>query len=216
MTQHLTETPPAQERRIAMTYEEWLVWADGNRQAEWVNGEGIEFVPPKTVQAVLASYLTMLLGLYARRLDLGIVIAAPFEMRLDPIPSAREPDLLYVAHARRDRLTEERLVGPADLAIEIVTDDSVTRDRRDKYAEYETVGVPEYWILDPRSRRKRANFYRLTTLGRYQDVPLDADGRFHSAALTGFWLRPEWLWEDPLPDPLVLLETIAPDAFRAR
>ncbi len=214
MSHQTAEAPPVHEERRAMSYEEWLTWAGESTQAEWVNGEGIKFVPPKTVQAVLASFLTILLGLYARRLNLGIVIAAPFEMRLEVIPSAREPDLLFVAHAHRDRLTEERLIGPADLAIEIVSDHSVTRDRRDKLAEYEAGGVPEYWLLDPRRRRERTNFYRLDAHGRYQEIPLDADGLYHSVALTGFWLRPEWLLEVPLPDPLVLLETIAPDAFR--
>ena len=214
MTQPITDAPSHHEARVTMSYEEWLMWAGESTQAEWVNGEGIKFVPPKTVQAVLASFLTILLGLYARRLGLGTVIAAPFEMRLVAIPSAREPDVLFVSHAHRDRLTAERLIGPADLAIEIVSDDSVSRDRRDKLVEYERGGVSEYWILDPRRRQERANFSRLDARGRYREVSLDADGRYHSTALTGFWLRPEWLWQDPLPDPLVLLETIAPDSFR--
>ncbi len=215
MARHL-ELPPVHERRAKMTYEEWLDWAGETAQAEWVDGEGISFVPPKTVQAVLTSFLTAVLTFYARMFDLGTVIATPYEMRLDPIPSAREPDLLFVARARRDRLTEERLVGPADLAIEIVSDDSVTRDHRDKFAEYKAVGVPEYWLLDPRGGKKQATFLRLSEQGRYREVPIDGDGRYHSLALPGFWLRPEWLWQDPLPDPALLLAMIATDALRTR
>jgi len=36
--------------------------------------------------------------------------------------------------------------GPADLAIEIVSEESRLRDRGEKFAEYEVGGVKEYWI----------------------------------------------------------------------
>jgi hypothetical protein len=32
----------------------------------------------------------------------------------------------------------------------------------------------------------------------------------------GFWLRPEWLWQDPSPDVSLLLAMIATDALRGR
>ncbi len=68
----------------------------------------------------------------------------------------------------------------------------------------------EYWIIDPRPGRQRVDFYRLTAQGKYQAVLPDADGRYHAAALSGFWLDPAWLWQEPLPDPLDLLSGIAP------
>ena len=40
--------------------------------------------------------------------------------------------------------------------------------------------------------------YQLGEDGRYQPMPLD-DGVFRSQALPGFWLRMEWLWQEPLP-----------------
>jgi hypothetical protein len=52
--------------------------------------------------------------------------------------------------------------------------------------------------------------------GRYQLVPLDARGRYHSVVVPGFWLRPEWLWQDPSPDVSLLLAMIATDALRGR
>ena len=44
---------------------------------------------------------------------------------------------------------EERLHGPPDLAVEILSASNAERDRivkRDLYRQY---GVPEYWIVDP-------------------------------------------------------------------
>ena len=43
----------------------------------------------------------------------------------------------------------------------------------------------------------------------------DAAGSYHSTALPGFWLKPEWLWQDPLPNPLTLLTEIAPEVVRS-
>ena len=154
-----------------------------------------------------------LLAMYVRRRQLGKVIIAPFEMLLRQGQSSRQPDILFIATEHLGRLSNERLEGPADLAIEIVSDDSVTRDQRVKFQEYAAEGVPEYIIVDPRSRRKRFAHYRLSSDRTYTQVAPDAEGRYHLTVVSGFWLKPSWLWEDPLPDPLALLAEIAPDAF---
>jgi Uma2 family endonuclease len=82
--------------------------------------------------------------------------------------------------------------------VEIVSEDSRTRDRRDKYFEYETAGVREYWMVDPDNREAR--FLGLGPNGRYAPLPVDQSGVFRSTVLPGFWLRVEWLWQDPLPN----------------
>ena len=55
------------------------------------------------------------------------------------------------------------LDGPADLVIEVISDDSVTRDRVEKFDEYLEAGVREYWVIDPRPGQQRALFYVLRT-----------------------------------------------------
>jgi Uma2 family endonuclease len=213
MARQSIDAPVTEEQRLPMSYEEWLAWAGESTQSEWVDGEAIVFMPPKTVHALISGWLFNLLWLYTDLLDLGQVIQAPFEMRL--AHSAREPDILFIARRNLERLTPERLLGPADLVVELVSDDSVTRDRRDKLAEYAAAGVPEYWLFDPRPRRQTSAFFLLTEEGDYRAAKLDEDGRYHSAVLPGFWLDPAWLWREPLPNPLPLLAAIAPDALRA-
>ena len=73
-------------------------------------------------------------------------------------------------------LTPERLLGPADLVVELISDNSVTRDRRDKFGEYAAAGVPEYWLFDPRPHRQTAAFFHLTEEGSYRAAELDGDG----------------------------------------
>lgn len=200
------------EQTTPMTYEAFLDWS-GNEGArgEWVNGEVIVFMPPTILHADLAGFLYTLLSLFARRRGLGRLFVEQVEMKLPGTSASRRPDVLFVAQAHLARLTPFRLNGPADLVVEIVSDDSVTRDRVDKFREYEAAGVPEYWLHDLRPGQRRSDFYRLTANGRYETIDPDPAGRVHSAVLSGFWLRPSWLLEGPLPDPLACLREIAPD-----
>jgi Uma2 family endonuclease len=198
-----------------MTYEEFLTRFDEDVHAEWVDGEVTVFMPPKTIHQRIMTFLANLLGSYAQIFNLGEVLTAPFEMRLFPGRSSREPDLLFVAHEHRDRLTEDRLEGPADLAIEIVSTSSTRRDRVEKFREYREAGVREYWIADPRPRQRRFYCYRLDERGEYEPIAPDAAGRHHSTVLPGFWLDPAWLWQEPPPSTLTILATIAPEALRA-
>ncbi len=215
MSQQTITTPEAAERRLKMTYDEFLAWADEDVHAEWVDGEVTVFVPPSIRHQRLVSLLHYLLGLYADLRNLGEVLVAPVEMRLEPPGSSREPDLLFVAKANASRLSAARLDGPADLVVELVSDSSVARDRADKFYEYQEAGIGEYWVIDPRPGKERVDLYALTAEGRYQAILPDADGRYHSVALPGFWMRAEWLWQDPLPKPLVLLQEIAAETMRA-
>jgi Uma2 family endonuclease len=158
-------------------------------------------MPPNIVHQRLARFLVRLLSWYVEYFELGEVVIAPFEMLLEPGRVAREPDVLFIAKAHLWRITPQRINGPADLAIEIVSHSSVIRDHRDKLKEYEAAGVREYWLLDARSDKHRARFHQLGPTGRYQTILPDATGRYDSLALDGFWLNISWLWQDPLPRP---------------
>jgi len=134
---------------------------------------------------------------------LGWVRSAPFQMKLE---HGREPDVLFVATEHLGRLRETFLDGPADLAIEIISPESVSRDRGEKYYEYEAGGVREYWLIDP--LRQVAEFYRLDEGGRYGVVLAGREGVYRSEVVAGFWLRVEWLWQEPLPKTLDVLREL--------
>ena len=203
-------TPPRfGTETLYMSYEEFLEWTGEDIHAEWVDGEVTVFMTAKKVHQRLTLFLATLLEWYVRQHGGGVVVTAPFEMRLRNGRSAREPDLLLVLDSHADRLSEDRLEGPADLVVEIISDDSTHRDRVQKYEEYEAAGIPEYWLLDPRPGRQQATFFQLSAAGTYAAAALDEEGRYHSTVLPGFWLKPSWFWEDPLPDPDDLKPIIA-------
>jgi len=204
----LNEQPNFIELTTPMTYDEYLAWSGKERRAEWVNGEVTIFVPPKMVHVRLASFFVTLLRLFVHRFDLGEVVGSPVQMRMLDASVLREPDVLFVMKDHLDRMTADRVEGAADLVIEIISDDSVGRDRGDKFDEYERAGVAEYWIADPRLGRHRFDAWIRGDDKKFQTVLPAADRRYHSTVLPGFWLRPDWLWQDPLPGEAAVLEEI--------
>lgn len=191
--------PPVSEK---MSYEEFLDWADEDTLAEWVDGKAIMTSPASTKHQTLADFLLMVLSHYVQAHESGIVISAPFQMKLE---HGREPDLIFIANAHLDRLKTTYLDGPADLVVEIISPESAGRDRGEKFIEYEAGGVPEYWLIDP--QRRWAEFYQLQG-ERYHLTYAGEQGEYHARALPGFWLRAEWLWQQPLPKVIDVLRII--------
>lgn len=198
----LARTPTTAAPRLWMTYEEFLAWADEDTHAEWVDGEVTVFMPAKRVHQIVQQFLLQVLGLFVQRHRLGVVLTAPFEMRARLGGAAREPDLLFIAAHHEDRLSEDRLGGPADLVVEVISDDSVRRDRVEKFREYAVAGIPEYWIIDPRPGKQRADFFTLDETGVYTLFATEDDARVESRVVAGFWLDPAWLWQADTLSPL--------------
>jgi len=193
--------------QVKMTYEEFLAWADEDTLAEWVDGDVIMYSPASRKHQDLEQFLAQVVGLYVAERDLGQVMLPPFQMKLK---HGREPDLLVLAREHLDRLQETYLDGPADLVVEIVSRQSATRDRGDKFYEYEAGGVPEYWLIDP--DRQWAEFYRLE--GQLYRTAFSGDqGLYRSSVLPDFWLRVEWLWQVPLPPAEDVLLEIGGEAY---
>jgi Uma2 family endonuclease len=195
----------AGEQRIPMSYDEYLATFDDSTHAEWVDGEAIVFMPPNTRHQRIVSFLHLLIGSFLHIFGYGELFEAPYAMCMQPNGNVREPDLLFVAVEHADRVGERRLEGPADLIIEVVSTESVARDRSDKFYEYQAGGVREYWIIDPRPGVARADFWVLDDEGRYQPVPIDADGIYHATVLPGFRLDVNSLLAEQLPNPLEAL-----------
>jgi len=187
--------------RIPMTDEQFLAWDHGNRLAEWVDGEAFIYMTTTSEHERILQFLNFLIEGFGRVTGAGIVRRGPAAMRTSRGGSIREPDLVFIRTEHLDRISEQAVEGPADIAVEVISPDSVTRDRERKFREYEAAGIPEYWLIDPRPRRRTATFYVL----RAADAPGEAaryraseliDGAFHSVALPRFWLRPAWLWDN--------------------
>jgi Uma2 family endonuclease len=201
--EHLT-APTTEETRLGMSYDQFLLWAGEETRAEWVDGEVIIHDAPGPVHQRTVGGLYVLLRLYVDLLEFGKVHLGPLEVLIRPGRSSREPDIFFVSRENQERLTPDRLGGPPDLIVEIVSADSVQRDRNEKFLEYRDAGVREYWIVDPRPGKQRADFYHLDEAGEYALFATEDDEQVISHVLPGFWLRPAWLWKAEALQPRAL------------
>ena len=150
----ITSTPnlaPKKWARRRWTYEELCaVMPETNRPTELWDGELIMSPSPFFGHQELVARIYKLLDTWVTRRRLGKVIVSPLDMILAP-RRVTQPDVMVVL---RDRLgiLRDRLHGPADLAVEILSPHSRRRDRLDKRDLYEQHGVREYWLIDPEAQ----------------------------------------------------------------
>lgn len=196
------------------------------------------------------SFLSELMRSHAERHCLGLIsCAGEYELlgpnlKLTEQRVGRRPDIMFVAEANRVNMQKAAPVEPSrdesykkyipayfkgtpDLVVEIVDDFSRERDRVQKFQEYQTAGIPEYWLIeddvipswDAGCRQRdttgvyqnvplnvsgvphvqHAAFFQLDASGVYQQVSPDANGIYRSRNFPGFWLREDWLWQSPMP-----------------
>ncbi len=189
-TEHLSYPAP-------MTEEEFVNWYDEEVKAEFVDGKVIVHSPVSIEHDHIGTFLNTLLNLFISKHNLGRLCGSSrIQIRLRP-GLRREPDLIFVSKERLSILQENHIEGAPDLVVEIVSPESLSRDWREKYYEYQQAGVKEYWIIDPDA--ERMDLYCLNEHGKYEMIGLK-EGKLHSQILPGFWLNPLWLWQKELPN----------------
>ena len=121
---------------------------DTNHLVEFSHGI-VEVLPmPSDKHQAIVGYLFSLLMALAQRLG-GSARTAPLRLQLWE-GKIREPDLLFLASAQDPRRQEAMWMG-ADLVMEVISPDDPNRDLVKKRFEYARAGIPEYWIVDPRT-----------------------------------------------------------------
>jgi Uma2 family endonuclease len=192
----------ADSKRL-INFDEFCEVIDGEHKADLIDGEIYMASPDNTDANDLAGWLYAILRLFVRARDLGKVYVNRVAFRLDKWNSP-EPDIAFVRKSRLNRVRRGAVQGPPDLAVEVVSPDSIDRDYEKKRDQYERAGVREYWILDELS--KTVTLLRLAR-GKLREVPVK-QGVFLSRAVPGFWFKPAWLWQNPLPDEMKTLQQI--------
>jgi len=201
----VASTPSLLTRRAStMTEEAFIAWAvqSSEIRAEWVDGKVVTMAPVELSHSRIVHFLTRLLGVFVEEHELGEVLGEPYQVRFPLLRRRRMPDLMFISNSNLRHLQRMQLEGAPDLIVEVVSPESQTRDRREKFLEYQQMGVREYWIIDPLV--KGVECYALK---RKAYIAMEmTDGRIRSIVLPGLFIRPEWFWQLRPPKVLGLLK----------
>ncbi|HIK14593.1 MAG TPA: Uma2 family endonuclease [Leptolyngbyaceae cyanobacterium M33_DOE_097] len=125
---------------------------------EYVEGELVDLMPEGEESEWIANYLFLLLtqaGIVAPRL----IRPGRCEIEVPGVPRTRFPDLVILDEAHLE-LTKRRLTITADmppprLVVEVVSPGKKNRKRdlEDKRRQYQSRGIPEYWLIDPEQQQ---------------------------------------------------------------
>lgn len=179
---------------VTLTEAQFAAWCPEAIRAEWVDGRVYLMSPSNVEHDELTVWFIRLLGDFVESHDLGSIFQNVF-VRLAAQRRRRVPDVLFISKDRANVIRPTYLDGAPDLMIEIVSPDSQSRDRREKYLDYEKAGVREYWIVDPLSKTVEVSRLERKSFRKVDEI----DGVIHSTVLKGFRVKTAQLWSRPLP-----------------
>lgn len=117
---------------------------------ELIRGKVYKMSAPKLQHQRLSSNIFGELYIHFKKKPCQL-FAAPIDVYLSPkgVEKATvvQPDIIVVCDA--DKLNERGCNGAPDLVVEILSQSTAKKDVGIKFDLYESVGVREYWIVDP-------------------------------------------------------------------
>ena len=158
------------------TFEDYLRLPDDGQRYEVLRGSLYVTPAPAFDHQFAVSRLNLFLGGVALRRKLGVVLVAPFDVRLprrlaDPV----EPDLIFFRKGNEPQSGDKLFTGVPDLIIEVTSPKTRRVDRGTKMEIYQESGIQEYWIVDPLSRT--VEIYRLSEAGSYTEWARAGEGK---------------------------------------
>ena len=113
---------------------------------ELLRGRLIMSPSPTSLHQIIVGELYGMLQRAADTSD-GLTIPSPMDVVFSD-DTILQPDLLYIAKDRR-HIVKDRVEGPPDLVVEILSPATGRRDKTEKLDLYAKYGVAEYWVVDP-------------------------------------------------------------------
>ncbi len=84
----------------------------------------------------------------------GDVIIAPFDIYLDEVANAVQPDIVVILNNNRGDLNPNgHFHGVPDFIVEVLSPGNKDHDLVKKKELYERFGVNEYWVVDPQTKQ---------------------------------------------------------------
>jgi Uma2 family endonuclease len=132
------------------TYEDYAKLPDDGQRYEVVNGVLIMTPAPTPLHQDITGEIYSYLRTHVKLAGRGRVFMGPIDVHLGP-KNVVQPDVLVVLNEHLDRIAAKKIIGAPDLVVEVASPSTAALDRIAKYDIYARAGVPEYWIVKPKS-----------------------------------------------------------------
>jgi Uma2 family endonuclease len=135
----------------ALTYKEWLKLPEAEGVEEVVNGEIRKMPPQKIVHADTVENLADLLKASLDRNTIQVRVSTfGLVIRRDPL-TTRVPDI--AVFIRSQVVEQDGYIHSApELIVEVLSPANTRAERAEKLKDYESLGVPEVWVVSPEAR----------------------------------------------------------------
>ena len=133
-----------------MTIADWEAMPDDGNRYEIIEGELFVSCSPGLTHQIVLGNIVFLIRTYLEQNPIGTVVFTPGLILSEY--SGVIPDLVVFSHECASKIISgERLTGPPDLVVEILSpgSENTRRNRVAKLQLYTRHRVPEYWIVDP-------------------------------------------------------------------
>lgn len=136
--------------RHRLTLEEYLSTDETNLPMELEFGVLVrEPAAPSWGHQLIVGRAFVSLDEHVSRHELGRVAQAPVDVILDRERAlVVQPDVVFIA-AERLHICTDRVWGPPDLTVEVLSPGTARRDTTTKLAWFQLYGVKESWLVDP-------------------------------------------------------------------
>jgi Uma2 family endonuclease len=134
-----------------LTYEEWLKLPEAEDIEEVVNGEIRKMPPNKILHADTVENLADILKASVDRKTVQVRVSTfGLVIRRDPL-TTRVPDI--AVFIRSQVVEQDGYVHSApELIVEVLSPANTRAERAEKLKDYESLGVPEVWVVSPEAR----------------------------------------------------------------
>ena len=183
-----------------VSYEEFMEISEKSTlRMEFINGEIYLLTSPNIGHQEILARLHLTFNDYFKESKCRVFFA-PFDVHFKKKdinePDVMQPDMLVACDLEGNITEKGRYMGTPALVVEIISDNTGSKDMITKLDTYRLSGVQEYWIIDPKQESIMIYFFVDCEIERVRTYEKEAHAP--SQVFEGLWVNVDALFRELL------------------